>query len=178
MVSPEINIIRADVAHAALLSDLSNITFIETYRGSCPDEDLLAVMNSWFNEEVIAKELQDPNDFYYIAFANGFPAGYMRLKEEYSEYPLDETYRAIQLKRIYVLKEFHSKKVGAALMQFALQFAAKKNYELLWLGVWEGNEKAKIFYQRWGFSYINQPYSFFVGNTVHTDRWMTKFIEK
>jgi GNAT superfamily N-acetyltransferase len=102
----------------------------------------------------------------------------MRLKEEYSEYPLAEKYKAIQLKRIYVLKEFHSKKIGAALMHFALQFATEKDYELLWLGVWEGNDKAKLFYRRWGFEYINQPYSFFVGNTVHTDRWMTKLIEK
>jgi diamine N-acetyltransferase len=178
LVAHRIHIKRADKNDASLLSDLSNITFIETYRGSCPDNDLLSVMDSWFNEEAIARELNDPDDLYYIAFAEGFPAGYMRLKEENSEYPLEKKYKALQLKRIYVLKEYQSKKIGAALMSFALKLATEKNYELLWLGVWEGNDKARAFYDRWGFTDINQPYKFYVGNTVHTDRWLTKLIEK
>jgi ribosomal protein S18 acetylase RimI-like enzyme len=178
LVSPGIYIKRAGKDDAGVLSDLSNITFIETYRGSCPDNDLLTVMDNWFNEEAIAKELDDPDDLYYIAFSEGFPAGYMRLKEEDAEYPLEKKYKAIQLKRIYVLKEYQSKKIGAALMSFALQLAAEKNYELLWLGVWEGNEKARSFYDKWGFTDINYPYKFYVGNTIHTDRWMTRLIER
>ena len=177
MVIQDIHIKRADKNDAALLSDLSNITFIETYRGSCPDNDLLSVMDSWFNEEAIGKELDDPDDLYYIAFVKGFPAGYMRLKEDNSEYPLEKKYKALQLKRIYLLKEYQSKKIGTSLMSFALQLAAEKNYELLWLGVWDGNERAKSFYQKWGFKDINHPYKFYVGNTIHTDRWMTRLIE-
>ena len=178
MVTPDIHIKRADKNDAALLSDLSNITFIETYRGSCPDHDLLSVMDSWFNEQAISRELDDPDDFYYIAFADGFPAGYMRLKEESEDYPLEVEYKALQLKRIYVLKEYQSKKIGAALMSFALQLAADKDYELLWLGVWEGNDRARSFYDKWGFTDINRPYKFYVGETIHTDRWMTRMIEK
>jgi len=48
-----------------------------------------------------------------------------------------------------VLKEYQSKKIGAALMSYALQFGSQKNYEVLWLGVWEHNEKAKLFYKKW-----------------------------
>ncbi len=60
-------------------------------------------------------------------------------------------HKSIELKRIYVLKEYHSQKIGAKLMSFALDFAAEKNYELVWLGVWEHNEKAKSFYKKFGF---------------------------
>lgn len=173
-----INIRRADKNDAALLSDLSNVTFIETYRECGPDEDLVKFMDTCYSEDVIASELQDPEDFYYIAFINNFPAGYFRLTEDPEQYPLSKKYKAIHLKRIYVLKEYHSQKIGAALMCFALKLAAEKNYELLWLGVWEHNEKAKLFYKKWGFEDRNLPHTFFVGDSSHTDYWLIKFIEK
>ena len=178
MVTQDIHIKRATAEDAQLISDLSTITFIESYRGSCPDDDLMGFIDQCFNEKVITAELNDPEDFYYIAFVDGFPAGYMRLMEDYDGYPLAEKYRSLQLKRIYLLKQFHSQKIGSALISFALQLAADKHYEVMWLGVWEGNPNAKRFYERWGFTDINQPYHFFVGNTVHTDRWMTKHIGK
>jgi ribosomal protein S18 acetylase RimI-like enzyme len=178
VVTGNIHIKRADKNDAQLLSDLSNITFIETYRGNFSDEDLSAFMDDYFNETAIAEELQNADDFYYIAFINGFPAGYMRLKEDDAEYPLSKKYKAIHLKRIYVLKEYHSKKIGAALMSFALRFAAEKNYEMMWLGVWEHNQKAKLFYKKWGFTDIGDSHNFPIGNTPQTDNWLIKFIEK
>lgn len=173
-----IEIKRAKVNDAALLSDLSNVTFIETYRGSCADTDLMDFIDRCFNEEVISKELENPDDFYYISFVDGFAAGYMRLKEDNKDYPFDKSYKALQLKRIYILKEYQDKKIGAALMKAALELAAEKDYEILWLGVWEHNKKAKIFYEKWGFEDPDIPYSFQVGNTTHTDYWLIKFIEK
>lgn len=177
-MTPAINIKRATPGDAELLSDLSNITFIETYRGSCADEDLSDFIDKCFSEEAITKELEDENNFYYIAYADGFPAGYMRLNEDNTEYPFKRQYKALQLKRIYLLKEFQSKKIGSALMSYALQLAADKDYEILWLGVWEENENAKSFYAKWGFEDHGLPYSFQVGDTTHTDYWLMKFIEK
>jgi ribosomal protein S18 acetylase RimI-like enzyme len=173
-----VEIKRAGKEDAQLLSDLSDVTFMETYRDSAPDKDLLAFMDECYNEKVICKELEDPDDFYFIVFADGFPAGYMRLTEDDKNYPLEKKYKAIHLKRIYVLREYQSKKMGAALMQFALQFAGEKNYEMLFLGVWERNEKAKLFYKKFGFEDRNLPHTFFVGGTTHTDYWLVKFIEK
>lgn len=178
MVNHEINIRRASARDAQLISDMSTVTFIETYRGSCADEDIPSFIDKHFNEEVIAGELADPDDLYYIAFADGLPAGYMRLKENNAEYPLSQKHKAIQLKRIYVLQEYQSKHIGSALMSFALQLADKNNYEVLWLGVWEGNAKAKSFYKKWGFEDNGLAYTFTVGDTTHTDYWLVKFIEK
>lgn len=178
MVAPVINIKRADAADAELLSDLSNVTYIETYRGSCPDEDLSAFMDKCFTVEAITKELENPGDYYFIAYADGFPAGYMRLNEDNAEYPFEKQYKAVQLKRIYVLQEYHSKKIGAALMSYAIQFAADEAYEILWLGVWERNDRARSFYARWGFEDHGLPHPFPVGDTTHTDYWLIKFIGK
>lgn len=178
MVTDVLNIIRADINDAQLISDLSNVTFIETYRGTCSDNDLLQFLDKYFSEEVIFKELQDENEFYFIAFVDGFAAGYIRLKEDYTNLPYMKKYKALEVKRIYVLEEYQSKKVGAALMMQALQVAAEKKYQVLWLGVWEGNEKARNFYNKFGFVDTELKGTFNIGSTTQTDHWLIKFIEQ
>lgn len=174
----KIEIRRADENDAQLLSDLSNITFIETFRGTCTDKDLTDFIDRYFNKAVIDEELKDEEDYYFIAFADGFPAGYIRLKENYDDYPAIKKYKALELKRIYVLKEFHSNKIGFALMKFAIDFAMKFQFHVLWLGVWEHNHQAYSFYKKWGFSDTGDTHPFPIGNTEQTDNWLIKFIGK
>ncbi len=173
-----VEIIRAGKNDAQLLSDLSNATFIETYRGTCTDEDIVQFLDKNFTEEIIFEELQHEEELYFIAFANGFPAGYIRLKENNKAYPFLAKHKAIEVKRIYVLKEFHSKKIGAALMNYALQSAVENSCNAVWLGVWEHNEKAKSFYKKFNFKATGFTTAFKVGNTVQTDNLMMKVIEK
>ena len=98
------------------------------------------------------------------------------LSEEASDVEIIAKHTSVELKRIYVLKEYHSQKAGAALMNFALNFAAEKMYELVWLGVWEHNEKAKSFYKKFGFENTGATHFFPIGNTPQTDCWLIKFI--
>ena len=53
----------------------------------------------------------------------------------------------------------------------------EKNYELLWLGVWEHNEKAKAFYKKWDFTDTGNKHDFPIGSTPQTDHWLMKFIK-
>lgn len=178
MVRADLHIRRADTHDAELLSALSAVTFFDTFMGTCTSEDMQVYIESSFSQQQVYKELQDGNDFYFIAYINDEAVGYMRLKEEASEVPAIKKYRGIELKRIYVLKEYHSQKIGAELMRFALDFASGKNYEMVWLGVWEHNEKAKIFYQKFGFEDSGFSHPFPIGNTPQTDNWMIKFIDR
>ncbi|HVZ95989.1 MAG TPA: GNAT family N-acetyltransferase, partial [Chitinophagaceae bacterium] len=75
-----------------------------------------------------------------------------------------------------VLKEYHAKKAGAALMDFAIAFAKEKKYEVLWLGVWEHNERAKAFYKKYGFINTGYEHPFPIGNTPQTDVWLYKML--
>jgi len=111
------------------------------------------------------------------AFDDKEPAGYIRMKEEESDVALIKKYKAIELKRIYVLREYYNKKVGAALMSFALQFATENKFEAIWLGVWEHNERAKSFYKKWGFTDTGFTHNFPIGNTPQTDHWFMKLID-
>ncbi len=169
---------RATTADTKLISELSEITFFDTFRGTCTDEDMEGFIKQFFNEKQVYEELQDPNDFYFIAFVDDVAAGYIRLKEAESEVAEIRNSKGIELKRIYVLKEYHSQKVGARLMQFVLNFAAQHGYELVWLGVWEYNEKALNFYKKFGFQDTGVKHPFPIGNTPQIDNWLVKFIEK
>jgi ribosomal protein S18 acetylase RimI-like enzyme len=178
LVEKELHIRRAVAGDAQLLSALSAVTFFDTFHGTCTNEDIQQFIETCFNSGQLYKELQDEDDFYFIAFINQEAVGYIRLKEDESEVIEIKKHRGIELKRIYVLKEFHSQRIGAKLMTFALDFAAEKNYELIWLGVWEHNEKAKAFYKKFGFKDTGSKHPFPIGNTPQTDNWLARFIEK
>lgn len=177
MVIPGINIKRATPEDAYLISHLSKITFEDTFRGTCTDEDMQSFVKHAFSPAAVLNELKDGDEFYFIAWYNNIAAGYMRLKEDYTEYPAIKNYKALELKRIYVLKEFQSEKIGTALMTYALQLAEEKNYEVVWLGVWEHNDKAQSFYKKWGFADTGDSHPFPIGNTPQTDKWLIKFMK-
>ena len=176
MVTKELNIRRAIPADAQLLSNLSSVTFHETFVGTCTDEDLAGFLEESYNAEQILKELQDENDLYFLAYMDLKPVGYLKMNEEESVVPLIREHKSLAISRLYVLKEYHSRKVGAALMEFALDFAAQNNFEILWLGVWEHNERAKIFYKKFGFKETGFSHPFPIGNTSQTDIWLMRFI--
>lgn len=171
-----ISIRRAGKNDAALLSQLSAVTFAETFSHTCSPEDMKNFIAENYDEILISKELQDPDDFYFIAYLDDKPVGYLRIKEDESNIPVVKEHCSIELKRIYVLKEYFSKKIGVALMNFALQFAEGKKYELMWLGVWEHNERAKNFYKKYGFIKTGFSHPFPIGNTPQTDIWLYKML--
>lgn len=173
----KIEIRKATEDNVQLISGLSSITFFDTFKETCTSDDMNNFIKYYFNIEQVKKELLDVNDFYFIAFIGAKAVGYIRMKEDVSDVDIVNQHKAIELKRIYVLKEFHSQKVGASLMNFALHFSAENNYEILWLGVWEHNEKAKAFYAKYGFINSGVMHPFPIGKTPQTDVWLYKFIK-
>lgn len=176
MVNKEVCIRRAIPADVQLLSNLSSVTFHETFKGTCTDEDLAGFIDASYNANQILNELQDVNDLFFLAFIDMKPVGYLKMKEEESEIPVIKAHKSLEISRLYVLKEYHSQKVGAALMEFALNYGSQNNFEVLWLGVWEHNERAKAFYNKYCFKDTGFSHSFPIGNTPQTDIWLMRFI--
>lgn len=74
----------------------------------------------------------------------------------------------MELERIYVLSPYQGQGVGAKALNFVLQLAKRTNKTYVWLGVWEKNEAAIRFYEKWGFKKIGtHPYD--IGNDRQTD---------
>ena len=74
----------------------------------------------------------------------------------------------MELVRLYLDKSLVGKGYGAALIEACIEQARDSGYETIWLGVWERNERAKVFYRRWEFIEVGS-HDFIVGNDVQTD---------
>lgn len=162
---------RAILNDAATLSQLASKTFYDTFTGTCTEDDMRDFLFEYYNIEQVIKELSDPTDYFYFAEIDGDAAGYIRIKEDYSGFAELQQYKALELKRLYVLKEYHGKEVAKKLMNFVLDFARENSYNLVWLGVWEHNERAKKFYIKNGFVDTGYKHPFPIGNTPQTDLW-------
>jgi len=172
----ELNLRRITTADAAQLSAIAKQTFYDTFTGTCTEADMQEFLEDYFNEPRLEKEISDSNNFYFFAEHDGKPIGYLQFMEDYSSLPLMKKWKALELKRIYVLKEFHGKGIAQQLMEFILSYAKEHGYEVVWLGVWEHNNRAQQFYKKYGFVDSGHTHDFPIGNTPQTDNWLWKFL--
>lgn len=129
-------------------------------------------MSAAFNEAQLAKELADAQASFFLIENNHETIGYLKLCE--GEVPeCVSNPRAIELARLYVRQEFIAQKIGAMLMQKALDEARQRGYDTIFLGVWEHNERAKAFYQKWRFTRVGE-HVFQMGDDPQIDWWMER----
>ena len=174
----QFTIIRATSADAEALAGFGAKTFSDTFSGTCTDEDMQEFLDENFNLQQVKNELANEQDLYYLAISDGKPIGYLRMMEDYSNLPLMKQWKALELKRLYVDKAFHGMGIAQDLMKFVEQFARQNQFEVIWLGVWEHNVRAKMFYKKCGFTDSGQTHDFPIGSTLQTDNWFWKFLEK
>jgi diamine N-acetyltransferase len=173
----EITIRRILLNDATDLAEISRQTFYDTFTGTCTEEDMQNFLEQYFNLVQVQRELTNPDDYYFFAEVEGKPVGYLRFMEDYKNWPLVKQWKALELKRLYVLKEFHGKGIAQQLMDFFILFAQQNKYQLVWLGVWEHNIRAQKFYEKYGFVNSGHTHDFPIGDTAQTDNWFWKFLE-
>ena len=175
--SMEINIRRINIDDVASLSVIARKTFYDTFTGTCTEADMQGFLNQYYSTEQLGKELLDEKNFCFFAEGDGVPVAYLHFKEDYDNFPEVKKWKALELKRIYVLTEFHGKGIAQKLMNFILDFATEKKYEVVWLGVWEHNLRAQKFYEKYGFVNSGYTHDFPIGSTPQTDFWLWKFLK-
>ena len=132
------------------LAKLSKATFIETYAEYNSDKNLQKYSKANFSRNAIKKQLEDDGNFFLVAIFDDKEVGYAKLTENNKPFH-DKTINAVELERIYVLKEYQGSGIGKNLLENCLAFAKLRKYPVMWLGVWEQNLDAIKFYQRQGF---------------------------
>ena len=172
----EIKLRKILPADAALLSVIAKQSFYDTFTGTCTDADMDNFLEQYFNEAKLEKEISEENNFYFFAVADGYPVAYLQFMEDYSGLPLMKKWKALELKRLYVLKEFHGKGIAQQLMDLIFSYAKEHQYEVIWLGVWEHNYRAQQFYKKYGFIDSGHTHDFPIGNTPQTDIWLWRFL--
>lgn len=145
-------------------------TFSETFSAVNTEEDMKQYLDNHLSINKLTNELDDVNSEFYFAISDDNIIGYLKLNYGASQTELKDD-NAIEIERIYVLKEYHGKKVGQLLYQKAIQIATERNAGYVWLGVWEENLKAISFYKKNGFVEFDK-HIFKLGNDEQTDIMM------
>lgn len=154
------------------LQALATQAFFETFAPLNTPENMDAYLRSAYNLPTLRGELEDGNQEFYFAYADGVLAGYLKINEAPSQAEFNDP-RSLELERLYVLERFYGTGVGQFLMDAALEKAQERGKEYIFLGVWEHNRRAGRFYQKNGFYRIGQ-HPFVLGDDPQTDYLLRK----
>lgn len=152
------------------LQKIGRQTFFETFAESNTEENMKEYLENSFSTEKLHSELNNPNSEFYFAVEEDTVIGYLKINFGASQTELKDD-KALEIERIYVLKEFHGKKVGQLLYEKAIQIAKETKSDYVWLGVWEENHRALAFYKKNGFIEFDK-HIFRLGNDEQTDIMM------
>ena len=172
MTEHRITLKRVTITDAEALRLLSKETFYYFFGPLNDKANMDSYASTAFTPEKIQAELNNPDSHFYFALLDGQLTGYIKLNFGSAQTEFQDN-DSLEVERIYVLAEYHSKKIGHQLFNFATQTAIDKGLKYIWLGVWEHNHKAISFYEKHGFK-IFGSHPFMLGDDQQTDLLMKK----
>jgi ribosomal protein S18 acetylase RimI-like enzyme len=140
---------------AERFSLIGQATFLESYAGLLPVEDILAHGQRQHAPSAYALWLSDPAWRCWLveATTGGAPVGFITVGP--SDLPLaDHDPRDLEIKRLYLLHRFQGQGLGRAMMEQAFTFARERGCPRVLLGVYSRNAVALSFYGRMGFAQV------------------------
>ncbi|WP_234648883.1 GNAT family N-acetyltransferase [Dyadobacter sp. CY356] len=166
----KIELVKITPSDLEELQKLGKQTFLETFAPFNSEEDIQHYLQTGFTDMKLLEEIANPGSAFYFAKLNNSPIGYLKLNFGNAQTELKDS-EALEIERIYVLKEFQGQKAGQFLFTEALKIARNHGLKYIWLGVWEKNEKAIKFYEKNGFVAFDK-HSFVLGSDIQTDVMM------
>lgn len=163
----DIKIQKVSIDDIAQLQSIGRQTFYETFSAANTQENISKYLNEGFSIEKLTAELSDENTAFFFATFQQNVIGYLKLNFGQSQTELQDN-NAVEIERIYVLKDYHGKKVGQLLYEKAIEIAKMNNANYIWLGVWEENPRAISFYKKNGFVEFDK-HIFRLGDDEQTD---------
>lgn len=165
----------ATAADAGLIADLSRRTFHDAFAAHNSPQNMHKFMTEQFTREGLMEEALAAPSMFIIAEIMREPAGYARLRETSGPPAGLDGLPSIEIARIYALQSVLGKGVGHALMAKCIAIAGELGRKVVWLGVWEHNQRAIAFYRRWGFEKFGE-HDFLLGDDLQKDWLMRKML--
>ena len=152
------------------LQAIAEKTFLESFSGTVSDNNMKKYLENNLSLDKMKAELNNQESEFYFVEAGDEVIGYLKLNfgQSQTEVKADD---GVEIERIYVYHKFQGKQVGQQLYEKAMQVAAQKGADYVWLGVWEENKGAIRFYQRNGFVEFDR-HIFRFGDEEQTDIMM------
>lgn len=166
----DIEITKVKHADIAELQVISRQTFFETFADHNTADDMQKYLDNNLSTDKLKSELADKNSEFYFATIVNKVIGYLKINFGQAQTELKDK-SSLEIERIYVLKDFHGKKVGQVLYDKAIAIAKQAKADYVWLGVWEKNPRAINFYKKNGFVEFDK-HIFKLGDDEQTDIMM------
>lgn len=170
----KIDIKKVTLSDIKDLQKIGKQTFFETFSESNTEENMKKYLEEGFSVDKLTKELTNAYSEFYFALDNQEVIGYLKLNVGESQTE-EQHHESLEIERIYVLQDYHGKKIGQILYEKALQIALERKSEYVWLGVWEENPRAISFYKKNGFVEFDK-HIFILGDDEQTDIMMKKML--
>ena len=154
--------VEADVA---AIDRVFRTSFCETFAHLYSARDLEAFLGK-FTPDAWRSEIADERYTFRLAEVGGEIIGFAKVGP--LVLPVETAASAVELRQIYILKDFHGTGIGRVLMDWALGEARRRGAGEIYLTVYTDNHRARSVYERYGFEVIG-PYAFMVGEQADED---------
>jgi diamine N-acetyltransferase len=176
MAPANIRFRTCEITDLDTLRTIAYRTYDDAFRHMNTSSNVDAYLESAFTRAKLEEEMRNPLSAFFFPYSDGVLAGYMKINEGAAQSDLADP-AALEIERIYVLRDFQGLGLGRAMVEKALEIARKKEKKFLWLGVWEKNENAIAFYKRMGFRKAG-THPFTMGTDRQTDWIMRREVQE
>ena len=171
-MSGEATIRRAVVEDAAALAALAERTFLDAFGARNRPGDLALHCAASYGESIQRGEILAIDLATFVAAGAEGLRAYLQLGWNASP-PAVGGSRPVEIRRFYVDAAWHGRGLAQRLMATALDFAAGRRADVVWLGVWEENPRGVAFYRKCGFEVVGS-HVFLVGTDPQRDLLMAR----
>ncbi|WWD19933.1 hypothetical protein CI109_104405 [Kwoniella shandongensis] len=161
---------KPTITDAEAIISVGRPVFEITFGHLTPPDELKSMLDGIYNVESVLTDLNDPFKVFFLALMNERVVAYSQLTiGGVSELSCLQNYKNyIKLGKIYVDVNHHGSGVSRTLMENTLNEAKRMGYANIYLTVYGENDRAKRFYEKFGFDKIGET-QFTIGKRVVTD---------
>jgi ribosomal protein S18 acetylase RimI-like enzyme len=168
---------QAGIGDAASLCEFARRIFVETFAPSNTPENMDHYVQRAFTTQQIQSELEDTSNIFILLEHEQKLVAYYKLQTVFdrTDASIPESIlnnKSILLERFYLDAEWQGSGLAQHMMHHCIELVQSLNQDLIWLGVWEHNPKARRFYEKQGFQVVGS-HIFMMGNQAQTDHWMS-----
>ena len=166
----------------AVPADLETLVLVarqSIYEAFSPEKYLGNPVQAYLDEAVTntvyAREFTNPRATFWLAEDDqGKAIGFLKLHQHAPPKRMPVR-NALEIVRIYLLDRCVGQGYGRQMMQHGIDYARGQGHEAVWLGVWEHNAPALVFYEKMGFVRFGW-HTFWFGGKRQRDFWLWKSI--
>jgi ribosomal protein S18 acetylase RimI-like enzyme len=164
------------IIRQAIESDLNELShfatqaFYDAYDWYNTAENMRDYVKKYFSKENLLSEFNQTDTVFLVALDDHQKIiGYAKIGKGNNNSDLNESHSEIE--RIYVDTKLQRAGIGQKLIDEIIHITQQRNQKIIWLGVWQKNEKAVNFYKKIGFEIFGTT-TFVLGNDPQDDYMM------